>query len=210
VLTALQERIAAIVATVPEASDFALAGGAALIVRGEVDRQTRDLDFFATNPAAVNELLPRLEEALQGAGMAVERQQVRDGFVRLGVSMGGDQTTVDLCYDTRIRPPEPSRLGLVMAGEDLAAGKLLALFSRALARDFVDVYFLSDRYGFGRLCDLAAEKDRGFDLGALADALGAMRRLSRDEFDVDDTTFERIKQAVTAWRAAVLGRGMDQ
>ncbi|MGH8991181.1 MAG: nucleotidyl transferase AbiEii/AbiGii toxin family protein [Acidimicrobiia bacterium] len=209
-LTPLQERIATIFAALPEASDFALAGGAALIVRGDVDRETRDLDFFATTPAAVNRLLPRFEEALEEAGMAVEHQQVSHGFVRLEVSASGDQTTVDLCYDSRIRPAESSRLGPVMAGEELAAGKLLALFSRALARDFVDVHHLARLYGFERLCELAVEKDPGFDLAALADALGAIRRLSRSEFDVDDVTFERLEQAVAGWRVAILGQLEEQ
>jgi hypothetical protein len=40
VLTPFQERIAAIVAGLDEAEDFALAGGGALIVRGDVDRST--------------------------------------------------------------------------------------------------------------------------------------------------------------------------
>jgi hypothetical protein len=40
VLTPFQKRIAAIVAGLDEAEDFALAGGGALIVRGDVDRST--------------------------------------------------------------------------------------------------------------------------------------------------------------------------
>lgn len=44
-LSPLQEQVAAIIAGLEEAEDFALAGGAALIVRGDVQRQTRDLDF---------------------------------------------------------------------------------------------------------------------------------------------------------------------
>jgi hypothetical protein len=46
--------------TVPqadEAQDFALAGGAALIVRGDVRRTTRDLDFFGLSADAVDMFL---------------------------------------------------------------------------------------------------------------------------------------------------------
>ena len=46
-LTPLQEQVARIVAGLAEAEDFALAGGAALIARGDVQRQTRDLDLLA-------------------------------------------------------------------------------------------------------------------------------------------------------------------
>lgn len=41
--------MAALFAGLSEASGFVLAGGAALIARGEIDRLTRDLDFFATD-----------------------------------------------------------------------------------------------------------------------------------------------------------------
>ena len=46
-LTALQQRIAELFFAMDESAGFALAGGAALIVRGEIDRETHDLDFFA-------------------------------------------------------------------------------------------------------------------------------------------------------------------
>lgn len=46
-LTDLQQAVAKLLAGLPEADGFAMAGGAALIVRGDVDRLTRDLDFFA-------------------------------------------------------------------------------------------------------------------------------------------------------------------
>ena len=51
-LTPLQEHVAAIIAGLTEAEGFALAGGAALIARGDVQRQTRDLDFFGPTPDA--------------------------------------------------------------------------------------------------------------------------------------------------------------
>ena len=49
-----------------------------------------------------------------------------------------DHTEVDLCVDHRLLPAEPSALGPVLALEELAANKLLALFDRVEARDFVD------------------------------------------------------------------------
>jgi hypothetical protein len=54
VLSDLRLRVARIIAGLVEAEDFALAGGAALIVGGDVERATRDLDFFGTSPDAVN------------------------------------------------------------------------------------------------------------------------------------------------------------
>jgi hypothetical protein len=58
VLSPLQEQVAAIIAGLDEAKDFALAGGAALIARGEIERRTRDLDFFGLTGDAVDRLVP--------------------------------------------------------------------------------------------------------------------------------------------------------
>jgi hypothetical protein len=198
VLSGLQERIARILADLNEAREFALAGGAALIAGGLVDRETKDLDFFADRPEAVLELLPVLEDALRQAGLQVERRQAQAGFARLAASDGVESTEVDLCYDVRLRAPEVTALGPVLAAEELAADKMLAFFSRALPRDLVDVHALAQRYGFERLCELAAEKDRGFNLSALADALGSTRRIPEEAFEVADP--ESARQLL-AWAA---------
>jgi hypothetical protein len=206
VLSGLQERIARILAELPEARDFALAGGAALIATHLVDRRTNDLDFFTDRPDAVLELLPVLEESLRHNGLKVERRQAQAGFARLAVSDGAEVTEVDLCYDVRLRPPEDTPLGPVLAAEELAADKMLAFYSRALPRDLVDVHALARRYGFDRLCELASEKDRGFNLPALADALGSTGRIPAQALEVAD---RRMAREILAWavreRARILG-----
>lgn len=98
-LSLLQERVAAIIAELDEAEGFALAGGAALIARGEIDRRTRDLDFFGLTGDAVDRLLPVAERALRIAGLEVERVQVNPGFARLIVSSADDRTELDLAAD---------------------------------------------------------------------------------------------------------------
>jgi hypothetical protein len=173
-------------AVLPDAREFALAGGAALIAGGLVDRETRNLDFFADRPEAVLELLPVLEASLRAAGLRVARREAHAGFARLAVSDGAESTEVDLCYDVRLRPVEMTAIGAVLAAEELAADKMLAFFSRALPRDLVDLHALAQRYGFDRLCDLAREKDSGFNLEALAAALNSTKRLPADAFEVDD------------------------
>ena len=53
-LSPLQEQVGRIVAALPEADGFALAGGAALVVTRVVDRTTRDLDFFGPSAEDVD------------------------------------------------------------------------------------------------------------------------------------------------------------
>ncbi len=74
------------------------------------------------------------------------------------VSDNQQRCEIDLAYDARIRVAEPTEYGAVLSLDELAADKVLALFGRAEARDFVDVATLLPRYGWVRLCDLAAER----------------------------------------------------
>jgi hypothetical protein len=146
VLTPLQQRVAHIVADLPDAEDFVLAGGGALIARGDVDRTTRDLDYFATRPERVLELLPHLVAALEEAGLTVETNRAVDGFVRLVVTDGVAATDVDLASDYRLLPPEPSPAGRALAAEELAVDKVLAIFDRGEGRDFADLAAVVDRW----------------------------------------------------------------
>ena len=73
VLSNYQQEVARLLADVPEAAGFALAGGAALTVTGIVERETDDLDFFGREATAVNRLAPAFERAAQRAGMTVAR-----------------------------------------------------------------------------------------------------------------------------------------
>jgi hypothetical protein len=161
VLSPLQERVAAIVAGLDEAKDFALAGGAALILRGEVERRTRDLDFFGLTGDAVD-------------------------------------------ADARLFPAEPARPAPTLRGEELAVDKVLAIFGRAEARDFVDLMALEPLYGLDRLCQLAAEKDPGFTPTVFAEMLGQFQRLRRDEFELDEARYEQLASDTERWRERVL------
>lgn len=209
-LSPLQEQVAHIVVGLAESDDFALAGGAALIVRGEVDRRTRDLDFFGPSAAAVDRLVPAAERALISDGLRVERVIDHPGFARLLVNDGNDQTEVDLGSDARLFPVE-ERLGLrVLSGEELAVDKLLALFGRAEARDFVDLLAVAGRYGLGQLLDLAAEKDRGFDARVFAEMLNKVDRLPRAAFALDEARFNELQVAVSTWKERALDYAREQ
>lgn len=198
-LSQLQHRIAAIVCGLPEAEGFALAGGAGLIVHRLVDRETHDLDYFATHAEEVGRLAPALERALRAEGLAVQRMQSGQGFVRLEVTDGHDLCEVDLAYDARLLPTTETTIGPVLAEDELAADKMLALYGRARGRDFADVHALLDRYPPERLMELAAAKDRGFSVPRFAEALAAIDRLPREDFPVADATLTRLRERIEGW-----------
>jgi hypothetical protein len=206
VLTPLQERVAAIIAGLPEAEGFALAGGAALIARGDIDRRTRDLDFFGLTPDAVDRLLPAVDRALNDAGLTVRRVQESHGFARLIVEGGGDRTELDLGADARLFPVEQRQPAPTLSGEELAVDKVLAVFGRAEARDFVDLAAIEERYGLEHLFELAAEKDRGFTPEMFAEMAGRFSRLRQDEFDLDPDEHHELANRVNAWRERVTDR----
>ena len=183
------------VAALPEARGFALAGGGALVVHGFTERSTNDLDFFTPSPSDVPVLRQALEVAFAETGLTVAVVRDTGTFVRLAVGDGTTDTLVDLAWDARMRPAVASDLGPVLDQDELAADKVLALFGRAEPRDFLDVYRLSQRLGWPRLLALAEQKDAGFSPERLAESLGRMNRLDQADFGIEDADY----LALRAW-----------
>ena len=130
-LTDLQRRVRSIVASLPEGAAVALAGGGALIVTGVVRRGTDDLDFFAAHPQPVAPMLDAFETGLKEAGLRVTRLRASDTYARLLIESDSDTTHVDLATDYRMMPALETAEGLILADQELAANKTLALFGRA-------------------------------------------------------------------------------
>ncbi|WP_397219004.1 nucleotidyl transferase AbiEii/AbiGii toxin family protein [Nocardioides terrisoli] len=95
---------------------------------------------------------------------------------------GGEQTLVDLAIDSPPHSrPTITVLGPTLAPLELAGRKLLALFGRAEARDFADVYVLAQRFGTAALIEQTQELDAGFDPGVLAQMIGTIGRFEDHE-----------------------------
>jgi hypothetical protein len=120
------------------------------------------------------------------------------------VESGEDRTELDVGTDARLFPAEPGSPAPLLSGEELAVDKVLAIFGRAEPRDFGDLMAVEPRYGLDRLCQLAAEKDRGFLLGVFADMLSQFGRLRREEFELDDAGYEQLRHTVKGWHERVI------
>ena len=145
-LTPLQQRGAKAVRDLPGSEGFALAGGAGLAIQGTTSRATNDLDYFAERADEVDRFVPVLKGSLQDMGMTVDTVVTARGFVRLVVGDGHDETLLDLAYDSRLFAAVDTDFGPVLALDELAADKTLALFGPAEPRDFVDLFALSRSY----------------------------------------------------------------
>ena len=204
VLSPLQERLVALVAVSLVGSDFALAGGAALISQGLVERRTNDLDFFGSSEAALAERLPKVISSLQQEGFEVDIRRSTPQFARIVVRGLNSETEVDFGLDSRLFPLEQGELSPVLASKELAVDKVLAVFGRAEARDFVDLYALERLFKLDDLFVWAAEKDRGFDLGVFADMARRAGSLDSSEFNLTDSEYQRLLAEVERWRELAL------
>lgn len=205
-LTAFQVEVARVFFSLPASAGFVLAGGAALLANDLTERPTQDLDFFHAAPD-----VPRARDELEAA--AAQRQwtvtRVRDheAFVRLEIQ-GDDTVVVDLCLDSPpIRPPVVTRVGPTFAPEELAARKVVALFDRAEARDFADLYALLQRYSKRQLLELAAELDTGFSTSVFAGMLRSVARHGDAELSEGGADADEVRAVCLTWASELEGSG---
>lgn len=88
---------------------------------------------------------------------------------------------------------------------ELAANKVLALFDRAEARDFLDLAELTRHFELQGLLELAAKKDTGFDTAGFLEALSSLQRFTATDFGITEAEYKRLGATVASWRS-VLGR----
>ena len=204
-LTPFQLVVAELFFSLPESDGFLLAGGAALVAQHLTDRPTRDLDMFTragrgTVPAARE----ALENAATGRGWAVRRVRDSDTFCRLLVTSDED-LIIDLAVDSPpSSPPADSIAGPTFGLEELAGRKLLALFDRAEARDFADVYTLAQRYGTALLIEQARVVDTGFDKAVLAAMIASLARFDDNDVPVPRHAVDDLRKFFRDWRTELL------
>lgn len=210
VLSPLQQQLLELVRSLPEAEQFALAGGAALILHGTVERATNDLDFFVRYrdmpPGAIARLVEATERSLSVARLSYSLELVTDTFARLVVYGKREECRVEFAADARIRELDRTQGIPLLSLDELAADKMLALFGRAAARDFQDVAALLDVFTWSELFALASEKDSGFNRERFLEALEAFNRLDAEEFDLPLSDYERLREEVHVWLEQLGGR----
>lgn len=200
-LSAFQVDLARVFFALDAAEDYLVAGGAALLASDLIARPTEDLDLFAATPTtSVTMAKEAFMQALHEQGCEVVLIQDGPTFCRMIVSRAGEETVVDLAIDSppRIRPII-TVLGPTLAPVELAGRKLLALFGRAEARDFADVYVLAQRFGKDALLEQAQAVDAGFDLGVLAQMIQTIGRFDDSEIPLTREELPLARAFFTKW-----------
>jgi hypothetical protein len=196
-LTPLQHRIAELFFATDAAVGFALAGGAALIVRGEIDRETHDLDFFADIRAVqdITATVASVTASCLDAGLIVTPIQVSSTFARLEISepVTDESMLIDVAIDSIDETPTITAAGPTLTAKELAANKVLALYGRMEPRDFEDTWKLAHHFTIDELLGWAAEKDEGFDAAMFVDSLSWLDRYPDRRFTLpaDEITVMR-------------------
>jgi hypothetical protein len=208
-LTEFQLGVARLFFALPESKGFLLAGGAALLAQHLSTRPTDDLDFFTTPEYGhVRAARDALEVAAQDQGWTTERIHDTDTFCRIVIRSDIAQVLVDLAVDAP--PDDPASqtgAGPTLAPEELAGHKLLALFDRAAARDFVDVRVLAEHFGKQTLLARAAQIDAGLDTRVLADMIATLDRFADGELPVPaGSSVAELRAFYAAWRAELIAQ----
>jgi len=155
--------------------EYYLAGGTALAIQlGH--RTSFDFDFYTPNYFDQNELFDKFLEIF--ADEAIKTSLAKNTlFCTL--------RTVDCSFFTYpynlLRKPVLER-GIALASlEDIAAMKFLAVNRRPAKRDYVDVYYLLEKFSLGEMIDFAKEKFPNFNFYYLLRALSYFEDIKDDE-----------------------------
>lgn len=82
--------------------------------------------------------------------------------------------------------------------------KLLALFDRAEARDFADIFVLAKRYPVDLILESAAQVDAGFDPTILANMLGTLGRFDDSDIPVAADVVAELRRFFRDWQRRLL------
>lgn len=149
-------------------------------------------------------------DAYEGDGLDVSVTINNPSFARLQVTdqAAGATAKVELGIDWRAHPPVALAIGPVLHPDDAVANKVCALYSRAQARDYIDVdaVLRSGRYDSDELLALATSHDPGFEEPMFVIALRAVRRLPPAEFTaygLTEAAALTLIQRITEWADAL-------
>jgi len=187
---------------------FALAGSGAIREHGIIDRPTQDIDLFTsvTSTDAFAVSTQRLAEAMRVRGLEVVERRSAPQFANFSVTSPTGQTVeVDLGVDWRAAEPVTLSVGPVLSLEDAVGSKVIAVYSRAEVRDYLDLDAIreSKRFTDEQLLDLAADRDPGFDVTMFAGQLEQIVRITStirvQEYGVEAPELAQLKSRLSGW-----------
>jgi len=198
--TAFQIEVARLFFSLPASKGFLIAGGGALLATGLTSRPTQDLDFFGEmGQVNISEARAQFLRAATNRHWKCKVVQSDDSFVRMHVR-GTEEVLVDIAIDVAARyPSQISVLGPTFNHEELAGRKMLALFDRAEARDFADVFALAKHFSKELILLRASELEVSLETEVLAAMMRSLSRFSDDELPIDQSSTDELRNFFAVW-----------
>jgi hypothetical protein len=207
-------QVAAIALAAAGRHGFALAGGNALMAHGIIDRPTEDVDLFTDQEAGVEAAADEVEVRLRGASFEAERQDKTAGLGDIFPGMdqglaewivtapGGEQMMLQMAYFDRARGPVTMDIGPVLDLEDVLGGKVCALASRAVERDYLDTAAALEHYSVDQLIGFARRLDAGLTSQDFADAGRRLDHMEDEAFaryGLSGRDVARLRERLATW-----------
>jgi Nucleotidyl transferase AbiEii toxin, Type IV TA system len=218
----LHRHVAVVALRAASRHGFALGGGNALMAHGVIDRVTQDVDLFTNDEHGVEAAAGAVEAALRAAGYRAEREDMAglaDVFDGMGDGLaewtvtgpGGQQMMLQMAYFDRASQPVIMEFGPVLGLEDVIGGKVCALASRAVPRDYLDTAAALERYSVADLIGLARRLDPGLTDEDFAEAGRRLDRVSDGWFaslGLAPADVDALRKRFSGWPRAGAGRPM--
>ena len=183
ILTPFQKQLLKAIGESPLADNFYLTGGTALSAFYLRHRFSEDLDFFSADPNAIRLVQPSLETIANKLDASLEFSRTFNTFIECFLTaQDGEVLKLDFAQDTpyRLQPTDFNQTYGVQIDNavDVSCNKLSALFDRAEAKDFVDIFFINrELMSFNELLPYARQKHVGMDDYWLAISLQRIRKI---------------------------------
>jgi len=153
ILTFYQKKVIELIAIEPKLSVFYLSGGTALAGVYLFHRFSDDLDFFSFEPISVqfiHSIVNRMKKKLSARSMRYERIFDRSLFF---LKLKDEELKIEF---TQYPFKQLSKVKLwrgvrVDSLRDIAANKLMALLDRFDPKDFVDLFFLLQKFSLEKI-----------------------------------------------------------
>ncbi|MDP1689457.1 MAG: nucleotidyl transferase AbiEii/AbiGii toxin family protein [bacterium] len=150
-----QESVLRLLAKEKDFQNFYLSGGTALAAYYEYHRISDDLDFFsfeAIDSTFIHAIASKIKDILNAKEMRFSRLYDRNQFFYL-MQDGDNEAKIEFSkYPFKQLKPTINFDGITVDSEyDLAVNKLAALLDRFDPKDFVDMYFLLQKYSLAEI-----------------------------------------------------------
>jgi|SRR3989344_2071463 len=183
IITPIQEKFLKAFFISPLSSSFFLTGGTALAQYYLKHRKSEDLDLFTLDQKLqfdfVNAEVLKIAKSLN---FKIINQVSTGTYIQFIFESNKEILKIDLVKDVPVQFGKIKKVRGVFVDsiENIAVNRLLAIFGRTDAKDFVDLYFILHSYKqlkFEDLFDKAKRKDTGLNEFYLASMLAEVENL---------------------------------